>query len=74
MGVNPCGLRGTLPWSHVFAVIDAHFKWPEVVMMTSTTSEKTIEALRSMFANHGLPEQMVSDNGPNSLQVCFCSS
>lgn len=47
-----------------FVAIDAHSKWPEVIMMTSTTSEKTIAALRSMFARHGLPEQLVSDNGP----------
>ena len=46
-----------------FVAIDAHSKWPEVVVMTST-SEKTIEALRSMFAHHGLPEQLVTDNGP----------
>ena len=35
--------------------------WPEIVLMSSTTSHKTIEAL---FARHGLPEQKVSDNGP----------
>ena len=45
-------------------VIDAHSKWPEVVLMSSTTSHKTIEALQVLFARHGLPEQIVSDNGP----------
>ena len=50
---------------HMFLVIvDAHSKWPEVELMTSTTSNKTIEVLRSLFARHGLPEQLVSDNGP----------
>ena len=47
-----------------FVIVDAHSKWPEVEMMTSTTSNKTIEVLRSQFARHGLPEQLVSDNGP----------
>ena len=47
-----------------FIAIDAHSKWPEAVVMSSTTSEKTIEAPRSMFAQHGLPEQLISDNGP----------
>ena len=45
-------------------VVDAHSKWPEVIQMSSTTSFKTIEALRSIFAKYGLPEQLVSDNGP----------
>lgn len=44
--------------------VDAHSKWPEVVLMKSTTSEKTIAVLRSIFSRNGLPEQMVSDNGP----------
>ena len=51
-----------------FFVMDAHSKWPEVVIMSSTTSQKTIEVLRSMFARHGLPEQLVSDNGRSSHQ------
>ncbi|XP_014834021.1 PREDICTED: uncharacterized protein K02A2.6-like [Poecilia mexicana] len=44
--------------------VDAHSKWPEVVPMKSTTSEKTISVLRTIFARNGLPEQIVSDNGP----------
>ena len=38
-------------------------KWPEVIEMSTTTSEKTIEVLRQLFARYGLPEQLVSDNG-----------
>ena len=54
-----------------FIVVDAHSKWPEVVMMSSTTSQSTIEALRSIFAHHGLPEQLVSDNGPQFISEEF---
>ena len=43
---------------------DAHSKWPEVCVMNSTTAARTIAALRNMFARYGIPEQMVSDNGP----------
>lgn len=45
-------------------VIDSHSKWPEVVRMYKTTSTATINALRSMFARFGLPEHLVTDNGP----------
>ena len=54
-----------------FIAVDAYSKWPEVAVMTSTTSVKTIEVLRSMFAQHGLPEQLVSDNGPQFTSTEF---
>ena len=45
-------------------VVDAYSKWLEVVPMVSMTSLKTIEVLRSLFARYGIPEEVVSDNGP----------
>ena len=45
-------------------VVDSHSKWPEVIEMTTTTSEKTIAELRKLFSAYGLPEQVVTDNGP----------
>ena len=39
-----------------------HSKWLEVVVVPSTTSAATTKALRSIFATHGLPEILVSDN------------
>ena len=46
-------------------VINVHSKWLDVHIMQSTTSAATITKLREIFANHGLPETLVSDNGPN---------
>ena len=45
-------------------VIDSHSKWLEVRHMSSTTTERTVGELRLIFAQHGLPEEVVSDNGP----------
>ena len=45
-------------------VVDAHSKWSEVIPVSSTTTSKTIEVLRDLFARFGIPEQIVSDNGP----------
>ena len=39
--------------------------------MKSTTSAATIEKLREIFATHGLPENIVSDNGPNFTSAEF---
>ncbi len=44
-------------------VVDAHSKWIEAVVMKSISSAKTIERLRAIFATHGLPQKIVSDNG-----------
>ena len=65
------------PWDHIhidfagpfmgkmlFIVVDAHSKWPEVCIMTSTINTRTISVLREMFARFGLPKQLVSDSGP----------
>ena len=45
-------------------LIDSHSKWIEVFPVTSTTSTKTTECLRPCFVTYGVPEQLVSDNGP----------
>ena len=54
-----------------FLLMDAHSKWPEVYEMTSTTAQMTIEILRHIFASYGLPEQLVSDNGPQFVAKEF---
>ena len=54
-------------------VIDAHSKWPEVVEMATTTAQRTIVELRKIFAAYGLPEQLVSDNGPQFVSAEFAS-
>lgn len=67
----------TTPWERVhvdyagplfgymyLVVVDSHLKWLEVVPVKTTTTEKTLEVLRSLFARYGLPKQLVSDNGP----------
>ena len=55
--------------SMFLVVVDAHSKWPEVIPMSSTTTSKTIEVLRDLFARLGIPEQIVSDNGPQFVSV-----
>ena len=44
-------------------VVDAYSKWLEVVPMSSTSAERTITELKKLFVTHGLPTQVVTDNG-----------
>ena len=52
-------------------IVDAHSKWVEVILMSSTTSQSTILELRKLFAAYGLPEHVISDNGPQFVSTEF---
>ena len=54
-----------------FVVVDAYSRWPFVSVMQSTSVEKTIEELRGLFLSYGIPEQIVSDNGPQFTSESF---
>lgn len=47
----------------LLVTIDAYSKWPEVHIVPSTSAQPTIDKLRTIFATHGLPMTLVSDNG-----------
>ncbi|UYV80142.1 K02A2.6-like, partial [Cordylochernes scorpioides] len=49
---------------NLLIVVDSHSKWIEAIPMRETTTRKTIEQLRRLFSSYGLPEELVSDNGP----------
>ena len=39
--------------------------------MNQMTTTKTITVLQQLFANHGIPEQIVLDNGPQFISSDF---
>ena len=47
-------------------MMDSFSKWLEVAVVSAATSKNTIDKLREMFARHGIPETMVTDNGNHS--------
>eukprot|EP00117_Sycon_ciliatum_P027910 scpid26178/ scgid22563/ Retrovirus-related Pol polyprotein from transposon opus; Protease; Reverse transcriptase; Endonuclease len=49
---------------HFLSVIDYGSRYPELLLLSSTTSRVIIQALSEVFARHGLPVELVSDNGP----------
>lgn len=54
---------GPFQGTNFLVAVDAYSKWSHVVMMQSTTVDKTIDALRQMLSMNGLPEHIVTDNG-----------
>ena len=50
---------------------DACARWPEVIILRSTTSATIIGHLRKIFAAHGLLEKVVTDNAANLVSEEF---
>ena len=53
----------TIDAENVLIVVDAHSKWIEAIHVRRATASSTVIALRRLFATHGIPETLVTDNG-----------
>ncbi|KAL1437229.1 hypothetical protein MTO96_048949 [Rhipicephalus appendiculatus] len=58
------GYAGPYRNTYFFIAVDAFSKWIEVFPVSTPSAEATISCMRIMFANQGLPDVVVSDNGP----------
>ncbi|GBO18363.1 Uncharacterized protein K02A2.6 [Araneus ventricosus] len=45
-----------------FLLVDSFSKWLEVKRLSSATSSATIKVMREIFATHGIPDPVASDN------------
>ena len=45
-------------------LMDYFSKWIELIHMPDTTAARMIGKMKLVFASHGVPEEIVSDNGP----------
>ena len=52
-------------------VVDYYSQFIEIAKLTSTTAVGVISHLKSIFARHGIPEVVVSDNGPQYSSAVF---
>ena len=48
----------------ILVVVDYYSRWTEVKIVKSTTAGVIIKCLKAMFATHGIPTSIISDNGP----------
>ena len=54
---------GPFMGKQVFVLVDSDSKWQEVHPATSKSTKAAVDKLRQIFATHGLPNALVSDNG-----------
>lgn len=45
-------------------VVDYFSRWIEILNMSSTVAEQVISKLKSLFARFGVPDLLITDNGP----------
>ena len=65
---------GPLPSGHsVLVVIDYYSRYYEISVMKSTTADKTVTALKTIFARHGYPLTIHTDNGPQFVSDTFAN-
>ena len=63
---------GPLPTGeNILVVVDYYSRYYETVIMRTASAEKTVESLEVIFARHGLPEVLMSDNGPQFISDKF---
>ncbi|UYV75399.1 K02A2.6-like [Cordylochernes scorpioides] len=55
----------------LLVVVDAYSKWIEAKIVSTTSTETTINCLKEIFATHGLPDVIVSDNGTSFTSELF---
>ena len=54
-------------------VVDYLSRYVELALLTHTKCNDVINHLKSMFARHGIPEVLMSDNGPQFSGQAFAS-
>ena len=52
-------------------VVDYYSRWVELRLLEQLDSKCVINKLKSIFATHGIPETIVSDNGPQFASAAF---
>ena len=65
-------LLGPLPTGEsILVAVDYYSRYYEIDIMRSTVASKVITSLEEIFARHGLPESLTSDNGPQFVATEF---
>ena len=73
----------SLPWERIsmdlfeygrrtyLITVDYHSRWVEIKLLPTQTAKCVIAAAKELFATHGIPDTVISDNGPCFSAVPF---
>ena len=53
-----------LEGQNFWVIFEGHSKWLEITLMKSTTASTAMDAAHKTFARFGIPERVITDNGP----------
>ena len=67
LGMDLCGHRGVV----YLVIVDYFSRWLEFRKLQNQTFEHTIAVLEEVFATHGIPDIVMSDNGPRFSSASF---
>ena len=65
LAIDLCGPFPT--GESLLCVVDYYSRWIEVKAMKKTTASSVINVLKVIFATHGIPNTITSDNGPQFI-------
>jgi transposase InsO family protein len=67
-------LMGPFPTGEsLLVMVDYYSRFPVVEILKSTTSSALIQRMHQIFAVHGLPHTLVTDNGPQLISAEFAA-
>ena len=52
-------------------IIDYYSRYIEIAHLSGTTADEVIRHTKSIFVRHGIPEQVISDNGPQFASEAY---
>lgn len=67
VGLDLCELKK----HHYLIIVDYYSNFIEVDELHTTTSEQVVAVCKSQFARHGIPNTVISDNGPQFASQTF---
>ena len=60
IAVDLCEIKG----NHYLVSIDYYTKWPEMAKLDNLSRNNATMYIKSQFSRYGVPDEVVSDNGP----------